>query len=280
MTTILRDVAALRQLVRGWKLAGQSVGVVPTMGALHDGHLSLVRAAKAGSDRVIVTIFVNPRQFNNSEDLAKYPRTEAADTALLAPLGVDVIFAPPPEAVYPPGFATTVTVAGVAEPLEGALRPGHFAGVATVVAKLFGMTQADRAYFGEKDWQQLQVIRRMVADLNLAVEVTGCATLRDPNGLALSSRNQRLSPEALRIAPALHAAMQAAAEELRAGGAAADAALARGEAAVLAAGFSRVEYLTLRDAESLEPAADLARPLRLLAAAWLDGVRLIDNIAV
>jgi pantoate--beta-alanine ligase len=276
---ILRDVATLREAVRGWKLAGQTVAVVPTMGALHEGHLSLVRAAKAGCDRVIVTIFVNPKQFNNSEDLAKYPRTEAADTALLAPLGVDAIFAPPPEVVYPPGFATTVTVAGVADPLEGALRPGHFAGVATVVAKLFGMTQADRAYFGEKDWQQLQVIRRMVADLNLAVAVMGCATLRDARGLALSSRNQRLSPAALQIAPALHRAMQDATENLRAM-AAPDRVLAEAERAVLAAGFSQVEYLTLRDAESLEPVQDLTRPLRLVAAAWLDGVRLIDNIAV
>lgn len=279
MIATFRDVAALRQVVRGWKAAGQSVGVVPTMGALHEGHLSLVRAAKAGSDRVIVTIFVNPKQFNNSEDLAKYPRTEAADLALLAPEGVDAIFAPPPEVVYPPGFATTVSVVGVADPLEGALRPGHFAGVATVVAKLFGMTQADRAYFGEKDWQQLQVIRRMVADLNLTVEVTGCPTLRAESGLALSSRNQRLSPAALQMAPALHRAMREAAQDLRAG-ALPEEALARAEAAVLQAGFSAVEYLTLRDAESLAPAEDMTRPLRLLAAAWLDGVRLIDNIAV
>lgn len=261
---IVRRVDELRALVRGW---GGSVGLVPTMGALHAGHLSLVRAAKAGADRVIVTIFVNPKQFNSAEDLAKYPRTEAADAALLAPLGVDAVFVPDPEEVYPPGFASEVTVQGVALPLEGALRPGHFAGVATVVAKLFGMTLADRAWFGEKDWQQLQVIRRMVADLNIPVEVIGHPTLRDPDGLAMSSRNARLSPRARAIAPALHHWMQ----RMAAGEAGA-------EAGLLAAGFERVEYLEFRDAETLGPPIP-GRPRRLLAAAWLEGVRLIDNIA-
>ncbi|MGV8985188.1 MAG: pantoate--beta-alanine ligase [Cypionkella sp.] len=279
MIPILRTVADLRSLVRGWKAQDQTVGVVPTMGALHEGHLSLVQAAKAGCDRVIVTIFVNPKQFNSPDDLAKYPRTEVADAALLDPLRVDVIFAPPPEEVYPPGFASSVTVAGVAEPLEGTLRPGHFNGVATVVAKLFGMTQADRAYFGEKDWQQVQVVRRMVADLNLPVEVVGCATLRETDGLAMSSRNARLSAPARAAAPALYAAMIAAAGAIRAG-AAAGPALQQAEHAVLDAGFDKVEYLALNDAETLGPATDPARPLRLLAAAWVGGVRLIDNIAV
>ncbi len=263
---ILRRVEELRTLARGWKREGV-VGLVPTMGALHAGHLSLVRAAKAGADRVIVTIFVNPRQFNSPADLEKYPRTEAADAALLAPLGVDAIFIPAPEEVYPPGFATEVTVQGVALPLEGALRPGHFAGVATVVTKLFGMTQADRAWFGEKDWQQLQVIRRMVADLNLPVEVLGVPTLRDPDGLAMSSRNARLSPEARAAAPALYAWMQ----RMAAGETGA-------EAGLLAAGFERVEYLAFHDAETLGPPRP-GRPRRLLAAAWIGGVRLIDNIA-
>ena len=266
---IVRRVEELRARVRGWKRAGQVVGLVPTMGALHEGHLSLVRAAKAGADRVIVTIFVNPRQFNSPEDLAKYPRTEEADAALLAPLGVDAVFVPQPDEVYPPGFATEVTVAGVALPLEGALRPGHFAGVATVVTKLFGMTQADRAWFGEKDWQQLQVIRRMVTDLNLAVEVIGAPTLRDPDGLAMSSRNQRLSPAERAVAPALALWMR----RMVAGASAAEA-----EAGLLAAGFDRVEYLAFHDAESLG-APQPGRPRRLLAAAWLGDVRLIDNIA-
>lgn len=279
MTAVLRSVEALRATVRGWKARGETIGVVPTMGALHEGHLSLVRAAKAECDRVIVTIFVNPTQFNNPDDLAKYPRTEAADAVLLAPLGVDVIFAPSPEQVYPAGFATKITVEGVADPLEGALRPGHFAGVATVVAKLFGMTGAHRAYFGEKDWQQLQVVRRMVADLNIDVAVIGCATLREADGLALSSRNSRLSAEGRAIAPALHAAMTAAADALR-GGLPAALALDQARQTVLAAGFDSVEYLALHDGESLLASTDLTRPLRLLAAAWVGGVRLIDNIAV
>jgi pantoate--beta-alanine ligase len=276
---ILRTVADLRAVARGWKAQGQTVGVVPTMGALHDGHLSLARAAKAGSDRVIVTIFVNPKQFNNASDLAKYPRTEEADAALLAPLQVDAVFAPAPEEVYPSGFATTVSVSGVAGPLEGALRPGHFDGVATVVTKLFGMTLADRAYFGQKDWQQLQVVRRMVADLNLPVEVIGCETLREADGLAMSSRNTRLSVSARQAAPALYAAMLAASVALRAG-IPPDAALRQAETAIVAAGFDKVEYLALRDAETLDIATDLSRRLRLLAAAWVGGVRLIDNISV
>ena len=274
---IVRTVADLRAVVRGWKAAGQVVGVVPTMGALHAGHLSLVQAAKSGCDRVIVTIFVNPRQFNNSADLGKYPRTEAADAALLGNAGVDAIFAPGVDAVYPPGFATFVSVGGVAGPLEGALRPGHFDGVATVVAKLFGMTQADRAYFGQKDWQQLQVVQRLVQDLNLAVEVIGCETVREVDGLAMSSRNARLSAADRQKAPALHLAMQRAAAALRAGKA---DALDRCRAEVLAAGFQSVDYFELRDAVSLEPAKSAGQPSRLLAAAWLGGVRLIDNITV
>ncbi|MFN4157320.1 MAG: pantoate--beta-alanine ligase [Gemmobacter sp.] len=274
---VFRHVAALRAEVAGWKSEGQTVGVVPTMGALHAGHLSLVAAARGGCDRVIVTIFVNPAQFNNPDDLALYPRTEAADLALLAPQGVDAVFAPGPEEVYPPGFASTVTVAGLSVPLEGAHRPGHFAGVATVVAKLFGMTQADSAYFGEKDWQQLQVIRRMAADLNMAVEVKGCPTLRDPDGLAMSSRNARLGGAARAAAPALYRAMQAAAAAIRAGGDA-GVSLATARSEVMQAGFDGVDYLDLCDAETLGPAA--GGPRRLLAAATLDGVRLIDNIAV
>lgn len=275
MTQIIRTVADLRALVRRWKAASDVVGVVPTMGALHEGHLSLARAAKAECERVIVTIFVNPKQFNSPDDLTRYPRTEAADADLLRPLGVDVIFAPSPDEVYPAGFATTVSVAGVAQPLEGALRPGHFDGVATVVAKLFGMTMADRGYFGQKDWQQLQVVKRLVRDLNIPVWVVGCETIREADGLAMSSRNARLSPAARAIAPALFAAMTDAVQGLRAGDM---AAMKTCETELLAAGFDRVEYIELRDASSLEPALALDRPLRLLAAAWLDGVRLIDNI--
>lgn len=274
---ILRTVSDLRALARGWKAAGDVVGVVPTMGALHDGHLSLARAAKAECDRVIVTIFVNPKQFNNPDDLKKYPRTEEADAALLATVGVDVIFAPDPAEVYPAGFVTTVSVGGVSGPLEGALRPGHFDGVATVVAKLFGMTLADRGYFGQKDWQQLQVVKRLVRDLNMPVWIVGCETVREPDGLAMSSRNARLSAGARALAPALYAAMGRAATAVRGGQTGALQACA---AEVLAAGFASVEYLELRDAATLLEPATLDGPLRLLAAAWLDGVRLIDNIPV
>ncbi len=277
MTEIVRKVSDLRASIARWHSAGDIVGLVPTMGALHAGHLSLVRAAQADCARVIATIFVNPKQFNNPADLAKYPRTEAADLALLQQAGVDVLFAPPPEEVYPLGFATTVSVAGVAGPLEGSSRPGHFDGVATVVAKLFGMSRADRAYFGQKDWQQLQVVRRMVADLNLPITVIGCETLREGDGLAMSSRNTRLSPRARAIAPALYAAMTRAASDLRAGK---TGALETCAATVLAAGFDSIDYVDLRDADSLEPLTAPTSTARLLAAAWLDGVRLIDNIPV
>ena len=279
LPVICRSVSEIRALVDEWKASGARVGVVPTMGALHEGHLSLARQARAECDRVIVTIFVNPKQFNNAQDLEKYPRTEDADAALLAGVPVDAIFAPLPDEVYPPGFATTVSVAGVAEPLEGAMRPGHFDGVATVVTKLFGMTRADRAYFGQKDWQQLQVVQRLVADLNLPVEIVACETLREGDGLAMSSRNARLSAKARAMAPALLAALQQAAQSIRAGHAP-EQALDAARQQVLAAGFERVEYIELRDPQSLLPADDPTRPLRMLAAAWLDGVRLIDNIAV
>ena len=275
----LRTVAELRTRVRGWKQDGRQVGVVPTMGALHDGHLSLVRAAKRGCDRVIVTIFVNPTQFNNSDDLAKYPRTEAADAALLAAEGVDILFAPSADEVYPAGFATGVAVQGVTAPLEGALRPGHVEGVATVVAKLFGMTQANRAYFGQKDWQQLQVVKRMVADLNIPTEVVGCDTIREADGLALSSRNVRLDALSRAQAPGLYKVMTRTAAAIK-GGADVATALAQGREELRQAGFSEVDYLDLRNAALLEPMVTLDQPARLLAAAWIGGVRLIDNIGV
>ena len=276
---ILRTVAELRTRVRGWKSDGRQVGVVPTMGALHEGHLSLVRAAKRGCDRVIVTIFVNPKQFNNPDDLQKYPRTEDSDAALLAAEGVDVIFAPGPDEVYPEGFATQVAVSGVSEPLEGTMRPGHFEGVATVVAKLFGMTQADRAYFGQKDWQQLQVVKRLVADLNIPIEIVGAETVREHDGLAMSSRNLRLDPLSRAQAPALYRIMTRVAGQLR-DGAPVDQTLAQGREDLLQAGFVEVEYLELRAASTLAPIATLDAPARLLAAATIGDVRLIDNIPV
>jgi pantoate--beta-alanine ligase len=279
MTEVIRTSAELREKVAAWKRSGMLVGVVPTMGALHDGHLSLARAARGQSDRVIVTIFVNPMQFNNASDLDKYPRDEAHDLALLEAEGVDVLFAPGVDEVYPEGFATKVTVGGVSEPMEGAMRPGHFDGVATVVSKLFGMTQAGRAFFGEKDWQQLQVVKRLVEDLNIATRIIGCPTIREEDGLAMSSRNVRLSPVERAQAPVLHAEMEKAAEAMRAGTPVAEA-LEAATRAITAGGFGEVEYLELRTVDGLRPATDLSEPARLLAAAWLGDVRLIDNIAV
>lgn len=279
MTPIYRSVADLRQAARGWKAAGQTIGVVPTMGALHEGHLSLARRARAECDRVITTIFVNPKQFNNPEDLKKYPRTLEADAALLGTVPVDGIFAPAVEEVYPDGFITTVTMTGVAQPLEGHMRPGHFDGVATVVTKLFGMTLADKGYFGQKDWQQLQVVLRLVRDLNIPVQVVGCETIREADGLAMSSRNVRLTEGGRVKASVLYAAITAAADDIRAGQSD-RMAIREAAEAIRAAGFDRVEYIELRDAETLMPSDDVTRPRRMLAACWLDGVRLIDNIPV
>ncbi|MCR8548303.1 pantoate--beta-alanine ligase [Salipiger sp. P9] len=279
MTEILRQKPALRARVAAWKRAGERVGVVPTMGALHAGHLSLVEAAKAGCDRVIVTIFVNPKQFNSASDLENYPRTEDEDAAKLAPFDVDTVYVPDPEEIYPEGFATQVSVAGLTEGLCGSHRPGHFDGVTTVVSKLFLQTGADRAYFGEKDYQQLQVVTRMATDLDIPVEVIGCPTVRETDGLALSSRNLLLPPEARAAAPALSIAMRAMAEGLLAGGEI-GALRAQAEAAVLGAGFETLEYLELRAADGLAPMTVVDRPARLLAAAWIGGVRLIDNIPV
>lgn len=277
-TPIIRPLSELRSLTRDWKTRGESIGVVPTMGALHDGHLSLVQAAKARCDRVVVTLFVNPRQFNNPEDFTRYPRTEESDAALLSPLGVDALFVPDAAEVYPPGHATVVSVSEVTEPLEGEHRPGHFDGVATVVTLLLNMTQADYAFFGEKDWQQLQLVRRLVLDLRMAVGIVPCPCIRAEDGLALSSRNQRLSAQARGQAAALPRALFAAAERLKSG-AAPGPILAEAQAALAAAGFDPVEYLALRDGETLaEPLP--GRPARLLAAAWLEGVRLIDNVPV
>lgn len=275
----VRTVAALRAQVARWRAAGERVAVVPTMGALHEGHLSLVRTAQAHAKRVIVTLFVNPRQFNNADDLAAYPRTERSDAEKLAPLGVDILYAPDAAEMYPAGFATTVSVAGVSEGLCGAFRPGHFDGVATVVTKLLLQAGADCAVFGEKDFQQLAVIRRLVADLDIPVEIIPGATVREPDGLALSSRNVRLTPAGRLKAPALAATLLDTAARLRDG---ADPAhlLEKARHAILSAGFSEVEYLELRDAATLTPLGRPTSPARLLAAAWLDGVRLIDNVPV
>ena len=276
---IIRDKAQLREIVTPWKRAGEVVGVVPTMGALHDGHLSLVAAAKAVCDRVIVTIFVNPKQFNNPEDLANYPRTEEADARKLERFGVDAIWVPDGDQMYPEGFATTVSVSGVTNCLCGTTRPGHFEGVATVVAKLFLQTQADKAFFGEKDYQQLQVVTRMAADLDIPIQVIGCPTIREEDGLAMSSRNLLLSDRARVYASVLYEVMEDIAEALR-GGATMSDVLPDALARLNKAGFTEVDYLELRAADGLDGLERADVPGRLFAAAWLAGVRLIDNIAV
>lgn len=276
---ILRDKAALRAMVTPWKRAGEVIGVVPTMGALHDGHLSLVAAAKAVCDRVIVTIFVNPKQFNNPEDLANYPRTENEDARKLERFGVDAIWVPDGVQMYPNGFSTNVSVSGLTDCLCGATRPGHFDGVATVVSKLFLQTSADKAFFGEKDFQQLQVVTRLAADLDIPIEVVGCPTIREEDGLAMSSRNLLLSDRARVYAPVLNEVMEEMADRLRAGAMMAALmpdALKRLERA----GFTGVDYLELRSATDLRLLEASDGDGRLFAAAWLAGVRLIDNIAV
>ncbi len=276
---ILRRLADLRALTTQWHRDGEVIGVVPTMGALHQGHLSLVEAAKAGCNRVIVTIFVNPKQFNNPEDLANYPRTEHEDAEKLSPYGVDAIYVPDPDQIYPEGFSTTVSVAGLTDVMEGPFRPGHFEGVATVVAKLFLQTQADRAYFGEKDYQQLLVVRRMARDLDIPIEVVGCPTVREPSGLAMSSRNLRLSAEGLQIAAQKNQIMREMAEALSQGADFAPLAQSARDS-LIAAGFTEVEYIDLRCAETLQALPRADRPTRLFVTAWADGVRLIDNIPV
>jgi pantoate--beta-alanine ligase len=276
---IIRHKSDLRDLTNSWHRAGDTIGVVLTMGALHDGHLSLVKAAHSRADRVIVSIFVNPRQFNNPEDLAKYPKTEDSDAHILGPLDIDVLYVPEPEEIYPAGFSTTISVSGVSDGLCGGDRPGHFDGVATVVTKLLLQTDADCTFFGEKDYQQLQVVRRVVADLDLKTEIVACPTVREDDGLAMSSRNLRLRSEAREMAPVIGRVLESAATVIGQGGNVAQA-LETARQALLVAGFDAVDYFELRDDHDLQPLMPADRPGRLFVAAWLDGVRLIDNTPV
>jgi len=276
---IIRTLADLRAITAGWQRAGETIGVVPTMGALHDGHLSLVHVAKTHCDRIITTIFVNPKQFNSEEDLKNYPRTEEEDARKLTPLGVDVVYVPDGDQMYPDGFCTTVSLTGLTDVLCGAHRPGHFDGVATVVTKLFTQTSATHAFFGEKDFQQLQIVTRLARDLDIPVEVIGCPTIREEDGLAMSSRNLLLSDRSRIWAPKLNEVMEQIAQTVRAGGDF-QAAQEAGIETLKAANFTDIDYLELRTVGELALAVDNAAPVRLFAAAWLAGVRLIDNIAV
>lgn len=283
MQTINR-LEDLRKAVDALKIGGKTVALVPTMGALHEGHLTLVREARQRADHVIASIFVNPRQFGPNEDLDAYPRRLAADAALLEAEGVAVLWAPTADQMYPQGYATNVSVSGVSEVACGAARPGHFDGVATVVCKLFNQVRPDVALFGEKDWQQLAVIRRMARDLDLtrphADTIIGVPTVREASGLAMSSRNQYLSDAERENAAGLSAAMLHAIAAIRAGADVGET-LVRLNAQLLAAGFLSVDYADLRDADTLEAIATFTgSPARLLVAARIGGARLIDNMAV
>lgn len=273
---IVRTVADLRAQVAQYRRAGASVGLVPTMGALHDGHLTLVRSARLDNARVIATIFVNPRQFGPTEDLARYPRDEAADVALLKEVGADLLFAPDVGEMYPESFSTSVSVGGIAQHLEGVSRPYFFNGVATAVSKLLLQAAPDRAYFGEKDFQQLQVVRRMVRDLNIPVAIVAVPTIREADGLAMSSRNRYLSAAQRKMAGALPQVMHDTVTELR-GGAVAAPIIANAKGRLHQAGFDRVDYLELCDEATLQPIPIARAPSRLFVAAYMGATRLIDN---
>ncbi len=269
----------VRQQVAAWRSVGLTVALVPTMGALHEGHLALIEKALSVADRVVVSIFVNPSQFGPSEDFARYPRPLEADKAMAYGAGAHLLYLPSVEVMYPADFSTWITVDGLSDGLCGRLRRGHFRGVATIVTKLLVQVGPDVAVFGEKDYQQLSLIRRLARDLDLPTRIEGAAIVREADGLALSSRNTYLSPEQRRHAPALYALLQNCARALESGVPVTNV-LATGLTALAGAGFDPVDYLELCDTETLVPLTTLDRPARLLAAGYLGTTRLIDNIAV
>ena len=278
---VVRTVPELRARVRAWRASGERVGLVPTMGALHEGHLSLVRRAKESAGRAIATLFVNPTQFAPGEDFEAYPRDEGRDAELLASVGCDLLYAPTVEVMYPQGFATTVTVPGVSAELEGAARPTHFAGVATIVSKLLIQAEADVAVFGEKDYQQLLVIRRLARDLDIPTEIVAAPTVREQDGLARSSRNVYLSENERIIAGRLNVILADLASDL-ADGAPVAAAEAKAVQALQAAGVATIGYVEARSAEDLHRLGPgpVGEPARVLAAVRIGRTRLIDNMAV
>lgn len=277
---IIRELALLREAVETLKNGGRKrIALVPTMGALHEGHLALVDEARANADHVVASIFVNPKQFGANEDLNSYPRREATDAKLLTDRGCDLLWVPTVEEIYPDGFATNISVSGISGGLCDEARPGHFDGVATVVAKLFNQVRPDAAIFGEKDYQQLAVIRRMARDLDFNIDIIGVPTQRDTDGLALSSRNAYLTDEERKAAHALPRALGQAASRIEKGGNVPEA-LDKAKAALAAAGFDSIDYVELRDAVTLEPVSNAKQPARLLAAAKIGQTRLIDNIEV
>ncbi|MBS0221299.1 MAG: pantoate--beta-alanine ligase [Proteobacteria bacterium] len=278
--TVVRSVADLRRAVAEHRSAGRTIGLVPTMGALHEGHVSLVQGALDRGDVPVASIFVNPTQFGPNEDFGAYPRDEAGDFAKLEAAGCRIAYAPVVEEMYPGPQLTTITVAGLTDHLCGPFRPGHFQGVATVVCKLLMMAMPDRGYFGEKDYQQLQVLKRMARDLNMPIEIVGMPTVREPDGLAMSSRNRYLAPSERKTALALYRGLNAVADAVRDGRASCSPVAERAAQALLEAGFDTVEYLTVVDAESLAPLDRVRGPARVAAAARLGRTRLIDNIAV
>ncbi|MBY6015385.1 pantoate--beta-alanine ligase [Qipengyuania gaetbuli] len=278
-----RELEVLRNEVRALRSGGRTIALVPTMGALHDGHLTLMRRAREAADHVVASIFVNPRQFGAGEDLDAYPRQLARDSELLEAEGVALLWAPVPEAMYPAGYATNISVAGVSEGLCGGNRPGHFDGVATVVCKLFNQVMPDIAFFGEKDWQQLAVIRRMARDLDLTLphvdNIRGVPIVREADGLAMSSRNAYLSAEQRSQAAAIPQAMREAIAAIG-NGQAVESALSALSAKLLEAGFDSIDYAEVRDADGLVPLRTDNGNARLFVAARIGGTRLIDNMAV
>lgn len=276
---IVRTVAALREQVNDWKHQGLRVGLVPTMGALHHGHLSLVHAVAEKVDRVIVSIFVNPTQFGEGEDFDQYPRTEVEDCQKLTSTPASLVFAPNAAEMYPSGFASTVSVRGISERFEGAIRPGHFDGVATVVSKLLLQAMPDVAIFGEKDYQQLAVIRRFVADLNIPVEIMGGTLIREPDGLAASSRNVYLDANQREIAGRFNVILRDLVTGVESGVSPRDAEKVAARA-LLDAGFLSVDYVAVVDKDTLEPLETLAGEARVIAVARIGGVRLLDNMAI